>query len=218
MKLSKKLLVSGLSLALGLVGLGTLTNMPANASSTRYALTTKATRGLPKNTRVAVNYTTKKSGKSYASIDASRLNYKLKKAVGNKKAIALLSDNLKTVKARVEDQIPTLFKGAEYTSSEAASKVNQLKVTTDGYVELYSNSASTTPISSTKVTATRKSGQITYLYSKTNMAKLPDRHIHKTGNYRYRLAIRDNQKSSSLSRSYSVGTLKNLFFKPTLNA
>lgn len=221
MNLNKKVLLAGLSAVLGLVSLDAVVTISAKAALVEqhyYATTTRATGGLPKNTRVSVAYTTRKNGKAYVAIEASRLSYKLRKAIGNKTSLLISATAITAGKPVVSDLLPVLVKGAKFTDTANFANQNRLKMTTNGYLELYKNKTNRAPISSTKITASRIKGTVTYLYSKTNMAKLPDKHIRKTGNYQYRLAIRDNQKQMDLSRSYSVGTLKNLFYEPTLKA
>lgn len=80
---------------------------------------------------------------------------------------------------------------------------NLVKITTDGYVEYYryhpvtftEEKKSVTfdyrqkPTSYVKIQKTLKKGAKTYLYFKSNLKGVNDKHIHKTGNYRYRLTI-----------------------------
>ncbi|KRK47527.1 hypothetical protein FC96_GL002453 [Secundilactobacillus kimchicus JCM 15530] len=219
MFISKKRVVSTLAITIGLIGLAT--SIQANAKTTfedYYAVTTKATKALPKGTRVQVYRTATKNGKQFASVDVSRLSYEVQKRAGNKYSVVIATANLKKIATPASDKLTVLSKGAKYTTDARYKAANKLKVTTDGYVQYFANSFKKAPISSTKLTASRAKGNIVYLYSKTNMAKLPDKHIHKHGNYQYRLAIRDNQKQDELSQSYSVGTLKNLFYDVTMKA
>ncbi len=80
---------------------------------------------------------------------------------------------------------------------------NLVKITTDGYVEYYRYNPVTftekkklvtfnyrqKPTSYVKIQKALKKGAKMYLYFKSNLKGVNDKHIHKTGNYRYRLTI-----------------------------
>lgn len=218
----KKLSILMLSLTLGALGFLSVVSgqfTVAQAASEKYAITTSAVKAgtgtLPKGTRVAVGYTTTKNGHKYAAVDALGLSYELRRQTGNKKLMAVLASKLKYVATKGSDSIWLLNK-----SQQNGRSYSTLVNTTDGYVEYYkTTNISTKPISSTRLTATRTKGVYTYLYAKTNMPKLPDRRISKSGNYQYRLTIRDNRQSTTnASKAFSVGTFKNFFTQLTGNA
>lgn len=80
---------------------------------------------------------------------------------------------------------------------------NQVKITSDGYVEFYRyNPVSFAegkktitlnyhqkPNAYAKITKTAKSTHKTYLYFKHNLKGVNDKHVHKSGNARYRLTL-----------------------------
>lgn len=219
MTIAQKILLNGLIAAVGLVSFGTSAQAAAKTNfANDYVVTKTATKTLPKGTRVQVVYTKTKNGKQYATIEASRLSYKLQKRVGSSKIATVATTNLRKVSTQASDKLNVLFKGASRTTDKKDTNAHKLKITTDGYIQYFANSVTKAPVSSTKITASRSKGSIIYLYSKTSMTKLPDKHIRKSGNYQYRLAIRNNHRQSELSQSYSVGSLKNLFYVPTLKA
>lgn len=214
-----KLGLSALTLTLGL----SLFGSPAMASSgTSYAVSTTTVKSgkviLPKNTRVNFIYKTNKNNKTYGRIDLSTMRYKLRHQTSARYITVRINHNFKTVKANATDKLTTLVKGTPTTSDSKNAKLPVLRLTTDSYVEYFKTSSMTQkPVSSTKITALKKSGNLLHVYAKSNMLKLPDRRISHKGNYQYRLAIRYNQQFDNYM-SYSVGHMKNVFFVMTRNA
>lgn len=219
-------LVGILTLGLGIFSVGSTTaNAKTSTKSTAgYAVTTKAVKAgqvtLPANTRVSFLYQTTKNGKRYGRVELSTMSYQIRHQSKAKYVTVRINGNFKTAKKSLIDTIPSMTKGKALTTQAKYLASPTIRVTTDGYIEYFSTGSLTAkPVSSTKITAIKTKQNLTHIYAKTNMPKLPDKHIKTSGNYRYRLAIRANDDSTtSLSASYSVGTASNYFYVPTLNA
>ncbi|MBT9671574.1 hypothetical protein GPK34_05980 [Secundilactobacillus kimchicus] len=175
---------------------------------------------IPKNTRLSFIDTSQVANRTVANIDWSALSYTLRQQKAGDSLQLPYSDHLRASKDTAADRLPWFYQG-RYVGSEARQLARKmLKVTSDQYLEYYkSHDAQQKPISMTKITKSIKKGKFTFLYAKTNMAKLPDKKVRSTGNYRYRLTIRDNgTKTDPASQqkysSFSVGRVANKFFVP----
>ncbi|MTV82815.1 hypothetical protein [Secundilactobacillus folii] len=220
----KKLMgsIAATGLALFSLGVATMTQAAAKSSSS-YAVTTRQVKSgkvtLPKNTRVAISYKTTKKHIVYARLDLSNMSYKIRHQTTSKAVTVRYTANFKATKSNSNLE-KLLAKGKAYTNQTSFTKAPKLHFTTDQYVEYFANgNTNSRPTSSTKITAIKKNGNLIHYYAKKNMLKLPDKRISKKGNYQYRLAVRINPNiAKDLSRSYSVGSVKNYFYLPTFRA
>lgn len=218
---------------LALSAVATTTNASAATfKSNGYAITKKTIKTdgytIPTGTRVQLVNVGTKSGKTIGSIQMARLSYKLhstQKINGSwhTSSIQITSSRFSATSAKAADSLPVyLMKGKNFTTFPSFESGKTLRVTSDGYIQYYNQENDTiAPASSTKVTASKKVGNKVYIYAKTNMPGLPDKHIKsKTGKYNYRLTIRNNNKTLKStsdgevihSESYSIGTGSNYFY------
>lgn len=213
------LMIAGLSLVLGVAGYAVTANAATKAPASRYRVITKTVKvgkvTIPANTRVYVSYFTKKGNKQYANVELGTLSYRIRHETSAKYLTVRVNHNFKTSKAVATDQLPTMSK-PKTTIKGNQYKNATIRFTVDGYVEYFKDDkANTKPISSTKVTKSRASGETTYVYAKSNMLKLPDKKISNTGNYRYRLTVHfyGAQAADTISAlKYSVGSSNNFFY------
>lgn len=196
-------------------------NQPVQAQAKSDAVTTTKTVKvgkvtIPRGTTLSVMTQPTKKNKEMITVDLDNTNYALRHQTTKTTVTFSATNAVKKAQSKDIYDYHYLVKGKATLTSTAYKKAPRLIITVNGYAEYYSSSnLNTKPISSTKLTATRRANDITYYYAKTNMLKLPDKHINsKTGKYNYRLAIRANKTDGS----YSVGTVKNYFYTPTGNA
>lgn len=231
-----KKILTGLIATSGFLALSTIaTTTNASAATFKnnsYAITKKPIKTdgytIPTGTRVQLVYVGTKNGKTVGSIQMARLSYKLhpiKNTHGSwvTSSIQLNSARFAKSSTTASDSLPIyLAKGKQYTTFTTYSTSKTLRITSDGYIQYYNQQNDTlAPTSSTKMTASKKVGNKIYIYAKTNMSGLPDKHItSKTGKYNYRLTIRNNNKTLKAtddgevihSASYSIGTGTNYFY------
>ncbi|MFC6254699.1 hypothetical protein ACFP1H_08905 [Secundilactobacillus hailunensis] len=219
----KRVLLTGLSLILGITGfVGTAHAATKAPAKSYYRVITKTVKvgkvTIPANTRVFA-YFDKKGNKQYANIELGTLRYRIRQQTSAKFLKVRVNHNFKTTKAVPMDRLSFMSKPKTDVSKKGTEYKNAtIRFTTDGYVEYFKNDkANTKPISSTKVTNSKASGNSTYVYSKKNMLKLPDKKINSKGNYRYRLTVHftDHQAKDVLTAlQYSVESSKNFFYTP----
>ncbi|WP_283678430.1 hypothetical protein [Lentilactobacillus sp. Marseille-Q4993] len=120
-------------------------------------------------------------------------------------------------------ELPYSFGDLQYGSLPKLSKLNvpakysdKLQITSDGYLEYYKANPKLVdvnaylgeypnkPVSIAKITATKQKGDSRYLYTKTHVKGVSDKHIRKTGSYRYRLRITNLHKPTD-RYSYTDG-------------
>lgn len=218
----KNLIVTVAGLVLGLAGfVGTAnaaTKTPIMNGSqviTKMVKVGKVT--IPANTRVSVSHLTKKGNKQYVSVALDNLTYQLRHVTKATSITVRINHNFKSSKYTAMDQLSRMTKGKTFSSEASYHQAPTIMFTANQYVEYFSSgNVNKKPLSSTKVTKVRKSGNTTYLYAKKNMLKLPDKRVSKKGNYQYRLTIHYNgAKEDGIFpyASYSVGST--YFYTPT---
>jgi len=191
----KRLIIVGLSLALGVAGFsGTANAATKTTAKSNYRVITKTIKvgrvTIPANTRVYVSYFTKKGNKQYANVELGTLRYRIRHETSAKYLKVRVNHDFKASKAVAMDQLPGMWKPRTKANQYQAATI---RFTTDGYVEYFKDDKTNIkPISSTKVTKSKASGNTTYVYAKNNMLKLPDQKISNKGNYRYRLTVHFN--------------------------
>lgn len=218
----KKLIMTGFSLALGIAGFAGTANaatktpiMNGPQVITKTVKVGKVT--IPANTRVSVSGLTKKGNKQYVSVALDNLTYQLRHVTKATSITVRVNHNFKPSKYTAMDQLSRMTKGKTFSSEASFHEAPTMMFTDNKYVEYFSSgNVNKKPLSSTKITKVRKSGNTTYLYAKKNMLKLPDKRVSKKGNYQYRLAIHYNgAKEDGIFpyASYSVGST--YFYTPT---
>ena len=88
------------------------------------------------------------------------------------------------------------------TSAIGSSSSKSVQFTSDGYVEVHTNTNKSynalayyrTPSASVKITKTSVKGSYRYIYTKTKIKGLTTKHVKTTGNYRYRLTLKNQHK------------------------
>lgn len=207
-------------LGLALLSLTKPTSVTAKTTHSGYATTTQAINlgksQLPKNTRVYVSGNSSVNHRTYTTIALENMSYRVRQLT-TKNYLKVPSRQVKLLTIQPL-ALPDMLKGHGSTIHAAAVKAPLLRLTTDNYIEYFRHANDNQkPLSSTKITAIKTTGKLTHVYAKTNMLNLPDKHLRTYGNYRYRLAIKENQTDpDNLYMSYSVGHLKNYFYTPTL--
>lgn len=171
---------------------------------------------IPRGTTLTVMTQPTKKNKEMITVALDDTNYAIRHQTTKTTLTFSAVNTVKDARFKAIYAYHYLVKGKANLTNSAYKKAPRLVLTVNGYAEYYTSSnLNTKPISSTKLTAMRHANNTTYYYAKTNMLKLPDKHIKsKTGKYNYRLAIRANKTSGS----YSVGTVRNYFYTPTGNA
>ncbi|WP_034526382.1 hypothetical protein [Secundilactobacillus oryzae] len=217
MKRLKYVVLGAMSLS-GLLFFSNNTQVEARQVNSKNVMTTKSIRSgkvvIPAKTRFQVQTYGTENGKRTMTVSMDQFNYQIRRQTTKSSVKFAVNNTIK--KANATYQYLYLVKGKTTLSDAAYKTAPRLIITTNGYAEYYkSSNLKQKPVSATKLNAIRKNGNITYYYAKTNMLKLPDKHIQsKTKKYNCRLAIRSNKNYGS----YSVGTVKNYFYVPTGNA
>lgn len=107
-----------------------------------------------------------------------------------------------------------------YNAAKYASQTRMLVATTDGYLETYAlkkgRLISPKPIHSVTIRKVTTHGNTTYYYTKYHLTGYKDKHVRKTGNLRYRLAVTNKKQTVTVKTGgdpyyrsvYTVGGVK----------
>lgn len=170
---------------------------------------------IPKNTIISSDSsgTNKKGQLNQININIQYLSYAVKKPIlktGNYLSFhdqdpivnysAARFTRIKRPAYRLAYSSGDLYAGKVPQPQDNFYQTNQVMITTDGYLEYYryepsSPTANPTsgfkakPTAAAKIIATKVKGNSRWLYTKTNVKGTGQKHIHKSGNYRYRLRI-----------------------------
>lgn len=115
-----------------------------------------------------------------------------------------------------DNPLGTEFYYASTKSPYTLKTYRRMVFTTDGYIERYLNKKGTMaarPYAYAKIRKVTTSGNYKYYYYRNHLKGVHDKHVHKTGNYRYRLAVKKTSKTVSVNLNstkenfavYSIG-------------